>query len=244
MFSFPFATGNQQASRQEGLAKGIGNVLYAPCMGLACIPITAWRTSVPPRAANIWKHSQSKHNLGQVPDQKQNKSGSPGSQQKEVHWDMQGTHLWCLCSSLCCGMGVLWGEDIHLSADPMLSVFAILMDPLFSAKDLSLGCFPSVLKKDFMSQFETQAFIFSSLLKLVSCFPGSGFPVHPGCHETAHSHTETWTGTSAPRRSLYFLTPMLSHGPPSGTFFRQWKELSTCQRTIQAMHFTHWPDAL
>lgn len=121
-----------------GVGQGIGNVLYAPCVGLACIPITAWRASVPPRAANIWKHSQSKHNLGQVPDWKENKPGSPGSQQREVHWGTQGTRL-CLCSSLCCVMGVLWGEDIHLSADPMLWAFAVLRDPLFSAKDLSHG---------------------------------------------------------------------------------------------------------
>lgn len=40
-----------------GTGQGIGNVLYAPCMGLACIPITAWRASVPLRAENIWKHS-------------------------------------------------------------------------------------------------------------------------------------------------------------------------------------------
>lgn len=36
-------------------------------------------------------------------------------------------------------MGVLWGEDIHLSADPTLCLFAISRDPLISVKGLSRG---------------------------------------------------------------------------------------------------------
>lgn len=69
-----------------------------------------------------------------------------------------------------------------------------------------------------------QDLIFSSLLKLVSCFPGSDFPVHPGCLERAHSPTETWTDTSAPRTVLFPLTPVLSYDPTSGTSFSQWKD--------------------
>lgn len=218
-------------------------------MGLACIPITAWHASVPLRAENIWKHSQPKHNLGQVPNRRENKPGSPGTQHSKVHWGTPETCLWCLCSSLCSVMGVLWREDIHLSADPTLCFFAISRDPLISAKDLSLSWATFLLssRRTWCPSLKLnictfQALIFSRLLKLVSSSPGSGFPVHPGYLERAHSPTETWTGTSAPRRGLFSLIPVLSHGPSSGTSFSQWKELSTCQRTVWAMHFTHWPE--
>lgn len=85
-----------------GTGQGIGNVLYAPRTGLACIPITAWRASVPLQAENIWKHSQSKHNLGQIPKWREIKLESPGSQQSKARWGIPRISLWSLCSSCSC----------------------------------------------------------------------------------------------------------------------------------------------
>lgn len=80
----------------------------------------------PPRAGNIWKHSQSKHNPGQIPKQRKNKVGSPGSQQNKAGW---GTPQACFhCKPH-------WNMDMHFSSQgrptlPNTSVTAYLQVPL------------------------------------------------------------------------------------------------------------------
>lgn len=123
---------------------------------------------------------------------------------------------------LCSGMGVLWGKEIHLSADSMLCLFGITRDTIIHAMDLSHGLLSFCLWEGLCSDLKLhiqifQDLIFTSLLKLVSCFPGSDLPVHPVCLERALSPSSTWKGTSSPRDGL------LSHGPFSGTSFGQWK---------------------
>lgn len=118
-----------------------------PLHGFACIPITAWHASAPhplPRIENIWKHSQSKHNLAQVPNCRENKSGSPGSQSK-VHWGTPGTCLWCF-------FALGWEcYEVKRSTCLLTPCCAFLASPgiLSSMQWISLMVyFPSVLGKD------------------------------------------------------------------------------------------------
>lgn len=103
----------------------------------------------------------------------------------------------------------------------MLCLFGITRDTIIHAMDLSHGLLSFCPREGLCSDLKLhiqifQDMIFTSLLKLVSCFPGSGLPVHPVCLERALS---PWKGTSSPREGCslmaHFQAPPLASGNSS-----------------------------